>query len=248
MATTSMPAPEASGAIGPVGRMIGVLFSPKKAFEDIVRKPSWLLPLVVLTVLSLVGSAAINQRVNWRDYVSQQMEKNPSTANLPADQKAQRIEAGAKFSPPFVYVVGFLAPPILVLCSALLMWGGYNLLGGANTTFGTSMGITSHAFLTGLVTTPLFILILYLRPYGTVDLDNPIAANIAAFLPEDAPKWLFALGKSIDLFAIWTLVLLAIGFACTNPRKLKGGKSFGIALSVYGAFVCVRVLWAFIFS
>ena len=248
MATTSLPAPEASAAIGPVGRMTGVLFSPKKTFEDIVRKPTWFLPLIVLTVLSLVASAAINQRTNWRDYISQQIEKNPSTPNIPAEQKEQRIETGAKFSPPFVYVVGFLAPPILVLCSALLMWGGYNLLGGANTTFGTSMGITSHAFLTGLVSTPLFILILYLRPYGTVDLENPLAANVAAFLPEDVPKWLFALGKSIDLFALWTLVLLAIGFACTSPRKLKGGKSFGIALAVYGAFVCVRVLGAFILS
>jgi hypothetical protein len=247
MATT-IPAPEASAPVSSIGRIIGVLFSPKKTFEDVVRRPTWVLPIVILTILSFAVSTVINQRINWREYVSQQMEKSPSTANLPSDQKEQRIDAGAKFSPPFTYAIGLLGPIIFVLLIALVMWGGYNLLGGANTTYGTSMAITSHAFLTSLVSSPLFILILYLRPYGTVDLDNPIATNIGAILPEDAPKWLMALGKSIDIFTLWTLMLLAIGFACTNPRKLKGSKSFSIALGIWGAFVVLRVLGAFIFS
>jgi len=43
------------------GRIIGVFFSPKNTFEDIVRKPSWMLPIVLLTVLSWrSASASIN--------------------------------------------------------------------------------------------------------------------------------------------------------------------------------------------
>lgn len=248
MATTSMPAPGSAAPVSPIGRILGVLFSPKNTFEDIVRRPTWVLPIIVLTILSLAVSTVINQRINWREYVSQQIEKSPSAANLSPEQKEQRIEAGAKFSPPFTYAVGLLGPIIFVLVIALVMWGGYNLLGGANTTYGTSMAITSYAFLTSLVSSPLLILILYLKPFGTVDLENPIAANVAAFLPDDAPKWMVALGKSIDIFALWTLVLLAIGFACTNTRKLKGSKSFSIAFAIWGAFVVLRVLGAFIFS
>jgi hypothetical protein len=122
------------------------------------------------------------------------------------------------------------------------------LLGGANTNFGTSFSITAHAFLTGLVSSPLFILILYLKPYGTADLDNPLAANLAAILPDDSAKWLVALCKSFDLFTFWTLILLAIGFAATNPRKLKGRKTFSIAFGVSAVFVVLRVGWAAIFS
>jgi Yip1-like protein len=249
MATTaSMPAPESQAALGPMGRIMGVFFSPKATFEDIVRKPSWVVPVVLLTVLSLCVSFAINQRINWREFMSQQIEKSPGAANMSAEQKEQRIEGGAKFSPPFTYAIGFLGPILATMVVALVMWGGYNLLGGANTNFGTSLGVTSHAFLTGLVSSPLFILILYLRPYGTVDLDNPVAANLAAILPEDSAKWLVALGKSIDLFSFWTLILLAIGFAATNPRKLKVSKSFSIAFGIWAAFVICRVGWAFIFS
>jgi hypothetical protein len=128
------------------------------------------------------------------------------------------------------------------------MWGAYNLLGGANTNFATAFAITSYAFMTGLISSLLFILILYLKPFGTVDLENPVAANLAAVLPEDSAKWLVALAKSIDLFTIWTLILLAIGFAATNPKKLRGGKAFSIAFSVWIAYVVVRTGWAFIFS
>jgi hypothetical protein len=248
MASTSVLVSEGQAAISPFGRVIGVFFSPKATFEDIVRKPSWILPAIVLTVFSFVVCVGINQRINWRQYITAQIEKNPDTANMSAEQKEQRVEGGVKFAPPFTYAIGVVAPIAAILIVALVLWGAYNLLGGANTNFSTSMGITSHAFLTGLVSSLLYLLILYLKPYNTVDLDNPIAANVAAFLSDDAPKWLVALGASLDLFSFWNMILLAIGFGTTNPRKLRGGKAFTIVFTVWAVYVVLKVGRAFIFS
>jgi hypothetical protein len=248
MATTPAPAPETQASLSPFGRVIGILFSPKRTFEDIVRKPSWLLPVALSTALGLLVSVAINQRINWRDFMNQQIEKSPQAAQMSPEQKQQRIEAGAKFVPISTYVFGTLGPVLVALLVALVMWGAYSLFSGISTNFSTAFGITAHAFLTGLVSSPLFILILYLKPYGTADLDNPLAANLAAFLPEDSAKWLFALCKSVDIFVFWTLILLAIGFAAVNSKKLKGAKSFTIAFTVWAAYVVCRVGWAFIFS
>jgi hypothetical protein len=248
MATTPVPVPEAQVSLSPFARIIGVFFSPKSTFEDIVRKPSWVLPIVLTTILSIGVSFSINQRINWREFMSQQIEKSPQAAQMSAEQKQQRIEGGAKFSPPFTYAIGLCGPIFFALVIALVMWGAYSLLGGVSTNFSTAFSITSHAFLTGLVSSPLLILILYLKPYGTADLENPIAANLAAFLPEDSVKWLFALCKSFDLFTLWTLVLLAMGFAAVNPKKLKGSKPYTIAFSVWAVFVLCRMGWAFIFS
>jgi hypothetical protein len=248
MATTPAPAPEAQASLSPFARVVGVFFSPKNTFEDIVRKPSWVLPLVLTTILSIAVSFSINQRINWREFMSQQIEKSPRAAQLSAEQKERQIEGGAKFSPPFTYAIGLCGPILAALIIGLVMWGAYSLLGGVSTNFSTAFSITAHAFLTGLVSSPLFILILYLKPYGTADLDNPIAANLAAFLPDDSAKWLVALCKSFDLFTFWTLILLAIGFTAVNPKKLKGAKAFTIAFSVWATFVVLRVGWAFIFS
>ncbi len=248
--TTSVPAPDAQSqpAIGPTGRVFGVFFSPKLTFEDIVRKPSWVVPFVLLTLFSIGVTFAINQRINWRQFMTQQIEKSPRSANMSAEQKEQQIEGGAKVTPIFTWAIGVCGPIIFTLVVALAMWGAYNLLGGANTNFGTAFSITSHAALTGLVSSLLFILVLYLKPYGTVDLENPVATNLAAFLPDDSAKWLVALLKSIDIFTFWTLILLAIGFAATNPKKLKGSKAFTIAFSVWAVYVVCRVGGAWIFS
>jgi hypothetical protein len=54
--------------------------------------------------------------------------------------------------------------------------------------------------------------------------------------------------KSIDIFTFWTLILLAIGFAATNPKKLRGSKVFTIAFSVWAVYVVCRVGSAWIFS
>jgi hypothetical protein len=245
---TSLPVSEGQAAISPFGRVMGVFFSPKGTFEDIVRKPSWVLPAIILTVFSFAVCVGINQQINWRQYIVAQIEKNPDTANMSAEQKEQRIEGGVKFAPPFTYTVGVVVPVLSMLVVALVMWGAFNLLGGANTNYKTSLSITAHAFMTGLVSSVLYLLILYLKPYNSVDLDNPIAANVGAFLPDDAPKWLMALSTSLDLFSFWTMILLAIGFATTNPRKLRGGKAFTIVFGVWAVYVVLKVGRAFIFS
>jgi hypothetical protein len=248
MATTPVPTPEAQATISPFGRVIGVFFSPGNTFADIVRKPSWILPVVLTTLLSIVATFAFSQRVNWREFMSQQIEKSPRAAQLSAEQKEQQIAGGAKITPIVVEVIGVVAPILAVLIIGLVMWGAYSLLGGISTNFGTVMGITAHAFLTGLVSSPLFLLIIYLKPAENIDVDNPMATNLAALLPSESAKWLVALCKSIDVFTFWTLILLAIGFAAVNPKKLKGAKSFIIAFSMWAVYVVCRVGWAFIFS
>ena len=247
MATTPIPA-EVPASMSPIGRVFGVLFSPKSTFEDIVRNPSWLLPFVIYVVLVLLVCVCLNMRMNWRDYVSQQIEKSSQASQLSAEQKEQRIESGAKLAPIFTYVFGLGFQLIIVFGITLIMWGAYSLLGGVSTNFSTAFGITTHAFMTSLVSSPLFILILFLKPYGTLDLENPLATNLAALLPEESAKWLVALGKSFDIFVFWILILLAIGFSTVNPKKLKGAKPFTIAFGVWAVFLVLRVGFAFVTS
>lgn len=248
MATTPAIAPEPQGPINHLGRIFGVLFSPKATYEDIVRRPTWVAPLVVLIVLSLVASVIFVQKVDWREVISQQIDNNPRAAQMSADQKQQQIEMGSKFAPVFGYVGGLVFPVVLLLIMALVMWGAYAVMSGVNAGFGTAMAITSHAFMTSIISTPVFLLILFLKPSGTIDVENPMATNLAAFLPEGVPKWLSVFGRQIDVFTIWTLILIAIGFSVINTKKLKLGSSLGVALGVFAVWVVLRTGIAFIFS
>jgi hypothetical protein len=248
MTTTPVPVPEAPAAISPWGRVLGIFFSPKAIFEDIVRKPSWVLPVILVTVLSCIAIIALNQRMNWREYVGEKFEKDPRASQLSVEQKQQQIEVAVKITVVITYVVGVLGPVVSALLVAAVMWGAYNLLSGAGASFSSSFAITAHAFLVGLVSTPIFLLVLFLKPPGTLDPENPMATNVAAILPEESAKWLVTLGRQLDIFSIWMLILLAIGFAAVNPKKLKGSKSYTIAFTVWATYVVIRVGWAFIFS
>ncbi len=252
MATEPMPSAtpvaEPVAKISPLGRIFGVLFSPKPTFEDIARKPNWILPVVISTIISLVIVTVMNQRVDWRDYISQQIEKNPQAAQMTPEQKARQLDISTKITTYVVYGVGVLGSVLFTVIVGGIMMLAYNLLSGAGASYSQSIAIAAHSLMVGIISAPIFLLVLLLRPKGTIDPENPVATNLAAFLPEDSAKWLLALCKSIDIFTIWTLILIAIGFAAVNPRKLKGAKPYVIVFSIWGALVVVKTLWAFIFS
>jgi Yip1 domain len=250
MASTPIPAPavEPRASISPVGRIVGVIFSPKSTFADIARKPSWLLPVILLAVLGAVVAVALNQKMDWREYMSQQIEKSPRAGALSAEQKQQQIEAGAKFAPVSAYVFGIPAPLVVVLIVAGVMLGAYNLMAGANINYKTALAIVSHAFVPAMLGNLLFLLVLFLKPPGTFDLENPVATNVAVFLPEGSAKWLEALAKNIDILAIWITLLIAAGFAAANPKRLPGNRSFNIAFGVFAVYIVIRMGLAFVLS
>src|SRR5260370_128922 len=102
MSTTPVIAPEAPQAPGPINyfaRIIGVFFSPKATFEDIAKRPSWILPVVLMTVLGAGVAFVMNQKVDWRDVASKRIEESSRAANLSVEQKEQQIAMSAKISP-----------------------------------------------------------------------------------------------------------------------------------------------------
>jgi Yip1 domain len=239
--------PEAPGPINHFGRILGVFFSPKATFEDIARRPTWIVPVALMTVLGVATAFFLNQKVDWRDVAAKRIEDSPRSANLSAEQKEQQIAMSAKISPVVSYCFGALLPTLGVLVVALVLWLAYNVIGGAGTNFSTSLGVVAHVFSVTLLSGVLFIVILLLKAPGTVDLDNPVATNVGAFLPESTPKALMSLGRSVDLFAVWMLVLLSIGFTAVNPKKLRG-KALSIAIAVWAVWVAVKMGGAWIFS
>jgi Yip1 domain len=249
MATTAVSAsPEPQPSMSAMARIFGVFFSPKNTFADVVRKPSWIVPIVVLTLFSLSVSFSLNQRVDWRQVASERIEKSSRASQPSPEQKEQQLAVSAKISPAISYGFGLLGPILGALVIALIMMGAYNLMSGAGVNYGTSLAITSHAFVPGLLSSLIFLLVLWVRPPGTIDLENPVATNIAAVLPEGTAPWLLALCKNIDVFTFWTLILIAMGFAAASPKKLKGGKAFTIAFSALALWIVLRVGWAFIWS
>src|SRR5258708_26148073 len=128
--TTSMPAREAQSqpTISPIGRIIGVFFSPKATFEDIARKPSWAAPIILLTLIGLSLNIFLVNRVDWRSFSEEQLMSSPRGQQIPADQTDLAIQRGATGNQYFSYVRGLTGHICLGLVLALVYWGAYFLI------------------------------------------------------------------------------------------------------------------------
>jgi hypothetical protein len=243
MATT-MPAPEATAPSSPIGRIVGVFTSPKQTFTSIAEKPSWVAPMLLMMILAIVVGSLLNSKMNWSEYIRHKAEENPRFAAMSEEQKDQALVGQVKFWKGFSYVIGAVAIPISILIFAGIYTIAFNLFRGAGVRYGQSFAITTHAFLPSAITSILAMIILPLKTYGDVDPENIVATSLKAYLPETAPKPLLALGGSLELFWIWCLVLLAIGFAAANPRKVKPGAAMGIIFGLWAVWVLGKIAWA----
>ena len=244
MATTPVPAAEGQQSVNHFGRILGVFFSPKKTFAQIAERPSWLAPLLLMAILGTVVGAMLNTKMNWGDYIRHKAEESPRFAQLSEEQKAQALAPQIKFWSKFSYGIGAVGVPISALCFALIYWGAFNLFCGAGLRFGAAFGITAHTFLPTVIQSILALIVLPMKSYGDVDPESIVAANVKSFLSEGAPKWLGALGSSLDLFWIWFMALAAIGFTAANPKKIKATTAYAIVFGLWGVWVLAKVAWA----
>jgi Yip1 domain len=244
MATTSVSAPEAQPRINPFGRIIGVFTSPKQTFASIAERPSWIAPMLLMMVLATAVGAMLNTKMNWGEYIRHKAEENARFAQMSEEQKDQALAGQVKFWTNFSYGVGVVAVPVSTLFFALIYFGAFNLFRGAGVRYGQAFAITAHAFLPTAISSILALIILPLKSYGDVDPENAVATSLKAYLPESAPKPLLALGSSLELFFIWCLVLVAIGFSAANPKKVKLGTSLSIVFGLWAVWVFAKVAWA----
>ena len=215
-----------------LSRLAGVFFEPGKVFADIAERPgfAWVAPMVVATLLGLCFSYAVSTHVGWDQIVRKTIANNPRTADLTPEQREQAIERGAKFAGGIAWVGAVVGPAFFTMIIAGILTGLFNALLGSELKFSTMFSITAYAFLIRGLYSILLILIMYLKPPEEFDIQlSPF--SIAGYLNrQETPKWLFSLAGSIDLFTLWTIVVLAIGFSVAS-KKLSFTKSLtGIAI------------------
>jgi Yip1-like protein len=238
---TSTPAPEAPAEMGTFGRVFGAIFNPKPTFESIVRRPDWVVPIVLGCLIFIAVVATFTHRGGWQSYLEKQDENNLRVEQMSPAARERLLDNQVKFAPIVAYAEGVVLPFLSALVVAGILLGAFTVTGSAKTDFKTSLGITAYAGMPWVIHGLLSVLILFVKDPATVDLQNILASNPGALLSGDAPKWLAALLGAIDLFAIWNIALIGLGFSATNPKKLSFGKSFATVFAIWAFYVAVKV-------
>jgi hypothetical protein len=224
-APTPEPTPLSEGA-----RILDTFIAPSKTFTDLRRNASWWAPFLLMVIVSTVFVYVAGQKIGFRKIMENQMQAQPKTQEqldkLPADQREERLEKGAKLTQTISYVFPVITLVVWLIIAGL-MFATFKFAAGANVSFKVSLAIVVYAGLAMLVKTLLALLSLVagVSP-DSFSFQNPLASNPGYFMnPADSP-FLYSVLSSVDVFLIWTLVLTAIGFTCVS--KVKKGTAFVI--------------------
>ena len=217
-----------------VERVVDSFVAPGKTFADILRSSSWWLPCLLLMVGALVTGLVVGRQVGFDRVYENQIHLSPKQEDAfnqkTPEQKAQQIAIGGKITRGIT-----LAVPIVLLIGtavyALILWGCFNFVLGAKTTFMQVMAVCFYASLPYLLVDLLAIAVLYLG--GNVesyDYKNPVGTNLAYYLQDASPMLKALLGR-LDVLQLWIVGLTAYGMHVISKK------------SVVQSAVVVGVLW-----
>ena len=227
--------------------LVDVYFSPREAFTRIVRKSAFVLPFVAYLVLALGFTGLWMSKVDPGEFVKTQLEESGQWDKIPADQRETILDQAAGRMKTFGLIGPVVFTPLMVLVVAAVLMFVFRFFYASEVSFKQAFSIVTWCFFAvALVTTPLLFLVLHLKGDWNVNPQDAIQANLGLLLDRsEAAKPLWALFTSIDVFSLWQVFLLAVGFAVAS-RKTTGSALWGVAIP-WLLIVLIKVGWSALF-
>jgi hypothetical protein len=216
-------------------RLVGVFVSPGATFADIARKPDFIVPLIVSILATMAVIETMLAKIGVERIVRQSLEQSGRASNMSPDQMQQAMEQGAKFTGIFMHLTGLLAAPIVLLVVAGVGLLIMNAIFGSQLKFKTAFCVTCYANMVSVLGAAIALVMILLADPEQFNAQNPMPTNPGFFFnPRETSKPLLSLLSSLDVFTIWFMALLGIGFSEAVSRKVKPAT----------IFLCFAGLWA----
>jgi hypothetical protein len=228
--------------LGEASRLTGVFFEPAKTFADVAARPGFWAPLILVIVVSLVYMVLFGQHVGWERMIRHQTETSSRAAQQTPEQRELGIQMGVKFAPVMTYVVILVGVPLGTLIWAAILLGIVKGMMSAQVRLKQVFAIIWYSSLPGVIMALLAIAVMFMKPPDDFNLQNPLVFNPGAFMdPLTTSKFLYSVASSLDLFRLWTLVLIAIGLKAAGGKQLSMG---GAATAVFLPWAIWTLFWA----
>jgi len=224
------PQPQPQEKVNPFARIVGVFFSPNETFQSIARKPDFGVPLTILALLSLVTGWVLASRLDFVAMMREAMESNPQTASMPAERLDSTVKMMAGVTKAISYASPLVSILMLVILSGIIFLA-FRMFGGQGD-FKQAFSATVYAWYPPLLKGVIaFIVLLNRKNISMVDLQNPVRSNLGFLVNPKTQPLAFAFLSSIDVFSIWLVILLIIGFAALS--RLSKARSAAIVITLW---------------
>lgn len=220
-------------------KLVLIFTNPKRLFENIKSKPDWLVPTLIIVIISMASAFFLRDIT-----LDMQKERIQASENFSEEQKEVMLQQFDK-SGSMQMIMGMVGAVVFVFASfaivaALFMFTGNVILGGQSD-FKTLLAVYAWGF---MVSVPEAVIKI---PLMLVKKSMHVYTSLAIlFDPAEAETVMFKIANAVDIFALWRVALWAIGFSVVY--KFTEGKSYGVIGAWYVIWVAVSIAVSSLFQ
>lgn len=217
--------------LGTAQRLVKAFFSPGEVFDDIRIKPTWVVLLIAMIVLSVGAQMLVLPKM---DYESTLRDRLGDRSEELSDEQIEEMLAGSEKITKIIPIATAVMVPIGWAILAGIFFLMFKMV-GSDTDYVRTLSTTLHAYWPPSVVATVLLTVLIQRvdKITEQEIPNLVKSHLGVLLPPDAPGWLAGVASTFSVFNVWTLALLIIGF------KIVG------RLSTTRAAIAALVPWGF---
>lgn len=229
----TIPPPE-KPQISEIGTIGTIFIEPENTYKDFLRAPRFIIAGIIITLLVTAYTFSVTYKIGdegIRSFITDQINKNPRTDSLTAEQKSNAVELQmtinkyTRFAVPVFVIISFFI-------GGLLYWLGAKAFGGTGT-FMQNVSVWIYSGLPPAIVSVIgSIVVLALKSADDIDLvasqRGMLHANPSFFIDGKAMPVVATILSTFDLFAIWGWVLAAIGLTVVN--KISKGSAWALVI------------------
>jgi hypothetical protein len=215
--------------------MLDIFLSPTRAFSRLKDKPTWLVPLIVVLVFNMLIAFVSARYVDW-DKQRQVAVDKMRERNMTEEQIQKATEGMDKFygSPVMRYGMPAVSALFVSIVGVLFLAVVYNvslpLLGGTSD-FKRMWAVVCNASLIAVPSAVVRGALVLMKKSAEV------STGLSMLAPNLKNPFLSVVLARLDVFAIWELILCAIGLNVVFG--LKGAKSYLLVFSVWAVLTVI---------
>jgi len=235
--TIDQPPVPAAPKINRLSRLAGVVVSPVETFRDIAARPDLAFPLILVFVLTLLTTMVTFPRIDFEPAWREQFEKQKMS-----EERIDSMIGNLKKFQQVLAIGGTVSGLVFLLVIAGVLLLAFKVMGGDGT-FRSAMSTVAYAWIPQVIAGLLAIPLILRR--GTVapqELPTVLKSNLGFLADPTTNLTLFSLLSSIDVFMIWTLVLIVLGLSAMS--RFSRGKSAAIVVSLWILAILIKTALA----
>jgi hypothetical protein len=220
-------------------RFLGIITSPRETFRSVAAHPRWLGMLALTTLIVALGaSVPMMTGAGRQAAIDNQVQQMESFGFQVTDEMYAQMQRRSGMLAYQTFGTILVFSPLMALILAGILFAVFSAAMGGDATFKQLYSIVVHA---GVISALSQV---FAAPLNMLRGTMTSAANLGVLLPMiDEASFAGRLLRTIDLFLIWWVLVLAIGLGVLYRRRTQP-----IAITLLGVYAVIALCIALVMS